>query len=321
MKKNFLSIIMMLFAIVTFNLLLASCNSDPNTPIDETEHHDHDEPHKAILTLVQGHFHGGNQFHQEAEREGVKYLKAAQTITFTHQEGIGWAIDPTSPKQFVAMAGTQSAPVVYGLKIQYFDAHGHEVTGEFVENGQDKIHQHFFMPSNIKALTNGGDSSTDNVTAPNLFQYTYLDTNPWNGIAGKNGTTITGGTNPVGIKGWFNFLTTYKKFELDIWLMHAQVSKFVNGTASPYYAPTANQLALEHFDIKMKVPVVIINSKEQAAQWQSANGTDFSQLNANEKIFIQAMAEAYNITPQECLTDWYQYRLRIEKEESGEIRF
>lgn len=320
MKKNFLSILMMLVSLV-LSITFTSCSSDPETPIDETEHHDHDEPAKAILTLAQGHFHGGNAFHQEAEREGVKYLKAVQTITFALQEGKGWTPTAESAKQFVVMAGTKDSPIVYGLKIKYEDAHGHDVTGEFVENGQDKIHQHFFIPSNIQPMTNGGQAETGTIAATDLLNYTYLDTDPWDKTVGKDKAKVTGTENPVGIKGWFNFLKDHKKFDLNIRLMHAKTSKFVNGVASPFYQPTDNQIANEHWDIIMKVPVVIVHTNEQANQWQSANGTAFDLLNENEKTLVQALAEAYSISVQDMLTDWYQYRLNIQSEESGSIRF
>ena len=39
--------------------------------------------------------------------------------------------------------------------IYYYNSKGELMNNQFIENGQDKIHQHFFTPENVKPTFDG----------------------------------------------------------------------------------------------------------------------------------------------------------------------
>ena len=51
------------------------------------------------------------------------------------------------------------------------------MNNQFVENGQENIHQHFFTPENIKPTFDGQIEADDN-DPQKLIDYLYVDTTP-----------------------------------------------------------------------------------------------------------------------------------------------
>ena len=51
---------------------------------------------------------------------------------------------------------------VYLMFIYYYNAKGELMNNQFVENGQENIHQHFFTPENIKPTFDGQIEADDN---------------------------------------------------------------------------------------------------------------------------------------------------------------
>ncbi len=306
-----------LFALGLFllgtSVLFTSCNNDPSDPHDETEDAMHDDPAKAVLTLASGHFHGV-KFHQDPEFKGSKHMKAVQTITYVYVKGKGWMPEEGSADKFVVTSGSQEIASAYGLWIKYYDKKGKEITGQFIENGQDKIHQHFFIAKDVQPFASGATELGDDET-PNIFNYTYMDTTPWNKTLKDEGTQLTGKENPIGFKGWFNFLRPYKKMTMKIKLMHARKSKFNDkGETSPYYNPTPAQNANDHWDLEMNIPVYVIYSRAEDDKWESGKEVTYDQLLDFEKKIIDGIALVYGITPQEALEE-YNLRLYGERED------
>lgn len=308
MNKKFFSILLMMLLGLFINLSVTSCNNDPDVPKDETEDKDHDDPAKIVLTLASGHFHG-NHFHQDAPIEGLKYMNAVQTITYEMQAGKGMVPIPGSADRFVVMSGSADKAAAYGLWIKYYDKDGKEITGHFIENGQDKLHQHFFIPMNVMPLGNVGVAEADDNDPVKLFGYTYMDTTPWNKTLDDEGTQLTGASNPIGFKGWFNFLKPRKTLTLNIRMMHARESKFRDGKASPYYRPSDAQKLSEHWDIDLKVPVNIAHARSEEAQWNEPENVTYDALQPSDKKMIQAIAEAYGISTDEALK---AFKIRIQ---------
>ncbi len=304
MKKKSFKLLAIALMLIGAGMSLVSCNDEPKKPGDESEHKHHDDPYKAVLTLATGHFHG-DWFHQDEDAEGVQYLKAVQTITFV-DEGKGWAPEKGSQKGFVVRAGEKDEEAPYFLTIRYFAKDGDEITGHFVENNQDQIHQHFFIPTNVKPFEElGGKVEADDTDPAKIYDYTYMDTNPWNKTLKDEGTTLIGKTNPIGFKGYFNFLKNHKIMTVAIRLMHARTSKFINDKASPFYAPTPGQLASDHWDVKMDIPVMVYAEEEAVHQWKSELGTSYENLTEEEQKLINSIAVVYGIDKKAALDDFY----------------
>ena len=90
------------------------------------------------------------------------------------------------------------------------------------------------------------------------MSYTYGDTDPWSQEMGTNGVRWIGKDNPIGFKGYFRFHKA-QKFDLNIRLMHARVSKYSrrNHALSPFYAPSPGQLSEDAWDLSMRFPITV----------------------------------------------------------------
>lgn len=319
MKKKILNLALAVLIFFGLSLVFNSCEKDPVAPVDEVLNKDHENPVKAELLLAEGHLHGKYGFHQNPEQKNVKYVKAVQKITYTLTEK-GWGPTEDSSKQFNvlgAMAGDEGH-VVYGLWINYYNAQGKLITGEFVENGQDQIHQHFFIPRNVEP-TFDGIKEADDENVSNMFDYTYCDTNPWNETLHSGKGKLSGDKNPVGLKGYFKFNKTRKKFDLNIELMHAAKSKFENGIASPYYKPSNKQRQVDHWDLKIRVPVLIYSNQSEYVQ--SDRGVTLDKLPEDDLKRVKATAKAYGITLEQALEDIYELFDGDSDPESGNLWF
>ena len=166
---------------------------------------------------------------------------------------MGWAPLAGTPAGFVVRRaeGTQHA---YELRIRYFDISGEDITRQFVDNGQDKIHQHFFIPDAV--YTTDSTARPDEARSNRVYTYTYADTTPWYNELSTPGTRLTGDVNPIGFKGVLQFKEA-RDLHIYIRLMHARVSKFNkrDHSLSPFYAPTPGQLQEDAWDIAMRFPV------------------------------------------------------------------
>lgn len=113
---------------------------------------------------------------------------------------------------------------VYLMFIYYYNAKGELMNNQFVENGQENIHQHFFTPENIKPTFDGQIEADDN-DPQKLIDYLYVDTTPWDKTYHSGEAEITGRDNPVGLKGIIRFLKDRKEFDLKVRLYHGYESK------------------------------------------------------------------------------------------------
>lgn len=300
MKKKFFSILSLMLVSLMATISFSSCSQEPEAPQDETLNKLHDDPTKIVLTLASGHFHDV-MFHQDADIEGLEYMKSVQTITYELQEGKGMAIAPGSADKFVVISGDDDIQSAYGLWIRYYNKEGEEITGHFIENGQDQIHQHFFIPKDVKPLGDLSVAEADDNDPAKFFQYTYMDTTPWNKTLKDAGTKLTGKDNPIGMKGWFNFMKSRKTFKLNIRLMHARISKFKDGKTSPFYAPSNAQKLSDHWDINIDVPFIVAHSRKEENDWNEEDDVAYNDLGEESKKMIQAIATAYGISNEQAL--------------------
>ena len=277
MKKNFFKSMLALSCAALFALAFTACDNNVDTPVKETDHKLHEDPTKVTVQLVQGHMHmhwplvdtkGG--FHQDPET-GAKYLKRIQEITYELKPGEGWKkVEGSADKFYVVKAQTYSnysgdelpAPV-YLLLIKYYNAKGELINEQFVNNGQDAIHQHFFTVENTKELMSGKETDSKPNT-PDYIEYKYTDTTPWDKTVKYDGAKLTGRTNPIGFKGVMKFLKDDVTMDFRIRLYHGFKGKKDprTGEFSPYYRFSPAQLQLGTWDINFTIPVVVYADRE-----------------------------------------------------------
>lgn len=320
--KKFRTILSAALIIFSLSFVFTSCEKDPVKPVDETGVKDHEDPFKAELLFVEGHLHGTYGFHQNPEyNNDVKHMRRIQKITF-ELTSKGWGPAKGSADKFL-VRGTPKESSVYALWIKYFNKEGKEMTSQFIQNGQDKIHQHFFIPKEVKPSLYGKEESSDKDPSA-LFDYLYCDSDPWDKSYSKDeGTKLIGDKNPIGFKGYFKFKKSYKQFILDIRLLHANSSKFgKDGKASPFYKPTSAQLQNDQWDLSMRVPVIIYNdSYENIDDPKSLKGKAEKDISEKDMKLLKAAAKAYGITWQEALQDYIGKENTDTDPESGNLWF
>lgn len=298
---------------------------------------------RVELLLAGGHFHGV-RFHQDPEFEGMKFRKAVQRIVL-ERTATGWRTVAGSDAAFRVLAGSR-AVVPYGLWVKYYNAQGEEITGSFQTGGADRQHQHFFTAHDVVPTFDGTAAPDDGKTA-DLFQYNYMDTDPWDGTlntgalligskqvgTSENGSPILEPQNAIGLKGWFNFKKPRKQFTLNLRLMHAPDGKYVDGKCSPYHAPTKGQLLSAHWDVDLRVPVIVYADQSETGAWisdshlldENDEPTDqlrpFDQLTPEEQKLVRSTAKAYGCTLEEAMADWFKQIEGTTNPESGSLWF
>lgn len=228
--------------------LLASCgNDEPVKPTDETKNKLHEAPFAATYTLAEAELSSPEVFDQNPTLQNAKPTGSVQKINFILTEDKGWHIPESSPSKAFKVKTMQDSPnTVYILSIEYFNAKGEPMNDQFIDNGQDKIHQHFFSYYDKRGLI-----VKDKEKLPH--DYRYADTTPWNSTMGAH----TGDRNPIGFKGLIRFLGE-KSFLLNADLVHAFETKYEpDGSTSPFYAPSSGLRGKSDQDVSVKLPIEI----------------------------------------------------------------
>lgn len=349
MNKKILSLLIVLLCGFSFT----ACEKDetwirpnqnktlqPDNGKSDNPHGDEDAPAKVELTLAGGHFHGV-AFHQDADAKGILYKKAVQHITYV-REGNQWKLAEGSDSVFRVMSSNEYC-YPYGLWIKYYDKDGKDITSTIAENGESKAHQHFFQASNVRPTFDGKALEYDNVT-DSLLDYTYMDTNPTNGIlkqttvdgkivpaATLRGSRVVGKKgedliftpeNPIGMKGFFQFKRERKQFDITISLYHFEGNaKFLDGTPGGFVAPRAGQRNLSHLEVQFKIPFIVYASREETGLWEKTDRVPFDKLNTDEKRLVTSTARAYNISITQALNEWFEQILGEVDSESGSLWF
>lgn len=257
-------------------------------------------PAKAVIEIYNGHLHGPKAFHQNPTPKELKYIGRNYKLTYTLENG-KWVADPQNGKS-VNLMGSSQEFYVSAFVIHYYDKAGNEITSQIVNNGEDSHYQHFFMVDNIRP-SYGGKKETTDVNSTDFFKYVYCDTDPWNKTNKSDGAKFFGKNNPIGLKGYFEFLRTHKQFNLEIRLMRARNSKLTNGEASPFYAPTARQLKEEAWLPAIVVPMNIYMDSDERELDEKVYDTDYDKLSDNAKDYsesnlmsIRSLMDAFGIT-------------------------
>lgn len=197
---------LMSLTLVSLVALMTSCN--PKAPVDETLQKNHQDTHKLELVFTPG------------KLEGDKFIidQSQQSITISASQATKWEQD----KPLTLRVGQ-----TYFLHIKHYAKSGEFINREFVTNGEDRIHQHFFIPKNL----DGKLKPTD------VMEYRYLDTDPWDAPISTDAKVI-GKENPIGFKGAISFKIPSKHLTIHLRLMHAMGSKFNRkGEPARFYFP------------------------------------------------------------------------------------
>ena len=257
-------------------------------------------PAKAVIEIYNGHLHGPHAFHQNPTPKELKYIGRNYKLTYTLENG-KWVADPQNGKS-VNLMGSSQDHYVSAFVIHYYDKAGNEITSQIVNNGEDSHYQHFFMVDDIRP-SYGGKKETTDVNSTDFFKYVYCDTDPWNKTNKFDGAKFLGKNNPIGLKGYFEFLRTHKQFNLEIRLMRARNSKLTNGEASSFCAPTARQLKEEAWLPTIVVPMNIYMDSDERELDEKVYDTDYDKLSDNAKdysesnlVSIRSLMDAFGIT-------------------------
>lgn len=203
-----------IISVLTLSTLLLLGGCKPEAPNDETKEKNHQDTHKVTVVFTPGKMEG-NKF--------VPVSSLGKTLSFTASAESAWKPDNTiQPIQGVS----------YFVQVKHYSKAGEELNREYATNGEDLIHQHFFIPNKIKSEK-----------ALEWISYQYLDTKPWDAPISTDAEVI-GTKNPIGLKGVMVFKQAGRELQIWLRLLHARGSKFSSANvASPFYAPgmwTAN---------------------------------------------------------------------------------
>ena len=293
--KRFINGLVLAFCAV-MAMLFVACNPEQSENIAPSLIN----PAKAVIEIYNGHLHGPKAFHQNPTPKELKYIGRNYKLTYTLENG-KWVADPQNGKS-VNLMGSSQEFYVSAFVIHYYDKAGNEITSQIVNNGEDSHYQHFFMVDNIRP-SYGGKKETTDVNSTDFFKYVYCDTDPWNKTNKSDGAKFFGKNNPIGLKGYFEFLRTHKQFNLEIRLMRARNSKLTNGEASPFYAPTARQLKEEAWLPAIVVPMNIYMDSDERDLGSVLDVDDTNMLSNNANDYsesqlasIRSLMEAFDIT-------------------------
>ena len=337
MKKNIFKAFLFSVLSIVFSLSFISCSNDPDTPEDQTKNKLHEDPAKVEVELIECHMHGNwNTIetlggpHQNPE-SNAKYLRRIQKVTYELVQGKGWQVAENSAKKFyviqAAEYGTpdnQNPAPIYLMFIKYYNSKGVLMNQQFIDGGQDNIHQHFFAVENVKDLMTGNAKTSNTSTLDNIG-YKYVDTTPWNKTVKNDGAKLTGSTNPLGFKGAVKFLQNRTTFDLRIQLYHGYRGKKDPKTQafSPFNAPSAYQIQQGTWDINFTIPVVVYASREESldelSETLDAKNKPESEYSESSKEFIHAIMKAFNITWPEAVEDYKTLYYTQGHVESGAI--
>lgn len=238
MNKKFIRLFRHLSLAVAAAVALTACIKDePNNSKNEIENKLHESPAKAVFTLTEASLPSGLDFSYPHIGD-IALTTNTQVITFTQQENAAFERTADSPESFVIKTKEQSPNTVYQLSVQYFNVKGEPMNNQFIDNAQDKIHQHFFSIYKDQMLV------TKKEQIP--YEYLYADKD-------KSGAYI-GEKNPIGMEGFLRFNRAIGEEVINIGLRHFYRSKFgANGEINPYYAASRETASHSDLDISLKV--------------------------------------------------------------------
>ena len=209
---------------------------------------------RVTLTLSMGHLHGRKDFHFVPSSGKYEFRNIYDTQEFTFvKKGETWTLAEGAPyADFIAFQLFAWDPKVYssiapdyGAIIRLYDAEGKLLNDQYTSEALRSQYQFFSYPTEAKDF-DGKPIAVNAADPTNLLRYVYCDTNVWNKSAskspedkdGKKLYTFLPDTEPIGIKGYYQFPET-GRFLLNIELWYSPKGKLEGGKPSPFFAPNA----------------------------------------------------------------------------------
>lgn len=212
---------------LSFVLAFSACSSsEPKKPHNEREKKLHEDPARVVFSL-EAVTVPNDAFDPNRKEIATTALSQPKQEIEMRETAKGWKI--TSSRQaFDVNSATTNPNLAYIFRISYYSPTDKLMNYQFIENGQDKIHQHFFhyyttgeKPVRVK--------DADKIP----WLYRYCDTTP--DATGRK--LYPSDDNPIGFIGLMRFPRAMEEqVTLTLELLHAYDSKFLkDGKPSPYY--------------------------------------------------------------------------------------
>lgn len=169
-----------------------------------------------------------------------------------------------------------------------------------------------------------GKPEADDNDPEALVDYLYVDTTPWDKTKHDNEAEITGGTNPVGLKGVIRFLKDRKEFDLKLRLYHGYNSKKnpqTNGF-DPFYKPSGVLIQRGTWDINLSIPVVVFWSREEFVDVDpeaDVNLIGEDSLDEDSNRTLHSIMKTFSLTWKEALEEFISYTYQAGDVEAGSI--
>ena len=209
-------------------LFVFSCSpAAPKQAVDETKHKKHDDPSAVVFRLTKANLANPAKWNDSPTLKDVTLTDEVQEMHLSLTRKGFLADGEKGLKEWKVKSTVTEPNTVYLLEIFYKDAQDKLMNGQFIENGQDLIHQHFFR--RYAEYVSPEDGIKRVYPVPNAdelgFDYRYADVSPWNKPYTDPASMFTGNTNPMGFKGLIRFTEEDIGFHITILLMHAHEPK------------------------------------------------------------------------------------------------
>ena len=246
-------------------LFVFSCSpSAPKQAVDETKHKKHDDPSAVVFRLTKANLANSEKWNDSPTLKDVTLTDEVQEMHLSLTRKGFLADGEKGLKEWKVKSTVTEPNTVYLLEIFYKDAQDKLMNGQFIENGQDLIHQHFFR--RYAEYVSPEDGIKRVYPVPNAdelgFDYRYADVSPWNKPYTDPASMFTGNTNPMGFKGLIRFTEEDIRFHITILLMHAHEPKarFDKAKKVQTFMPVYNNDAFrinQEADISLDVAVSV----------------------------------------------------------------
>jgi putative lipoprotein len=213
---------------VLATLFVFSCSpAAPKQAVDETKHKKHDDPSAVVFRLTKANLANPEKWNDSPTLKDITLTDEVQEMHLSLTRKGFLADGEKGLKEWKVKSTVTEPNTVYLLEIFYKDAQDKLMNGQFIENGQDLIHQHFFR--RYAEYVSPEDGIKRVYPVPNAdelgFDYRYADVSPWNKPYTDPASMFTGNTNPMGFKGLIRFTEEDIRFHITILLMHAHEPK------------------------------------------------------------------------------------------------
>lgn len=243
--------------------LLASCSpSEPKKAKDETEHKLHDDPAIVRFRFTKATLKDLSKWAEQPTLADIEPTTEQQEMSLSLTRDGFLAHKDKGVEEFKVESTTSSPSTVYLLEVFYTDAQGRPMNHQFIDNGQDRIHQHFFRRYTERELGGKARIYPINKLEELGYDYRYADITPWDKPYTSPESRFTGVSNPMGFKGLIRFTEADLRFHLTILLMHAHEPKYridpktQRSLFMPFYNNDAFAISQEA-DISIDVPITV----------------------------------------------------------------